>query len=410
MFFDFLWDGKNDKIKRTTTFKDFSKGGINMINVKQFIRAIKITWVKRYLNDNKKIYNIMLSENKDIENCFIFGTDYIEKSIKSLNNPFWKNVFEHYLFFTKHVAPKSRLEINTVPLWLNSNIKAGGKSFFKQNYVKKGILHINDIINTDGEFMSYNEFKEIYNVKTHFLEYAGLLSATKVFCNSFNFPEEKIKNQTPIHPHIIKILSEKDKGCKHIYDRLMVSSESINFDKWKQELNIDTSPVNYHTIPFKCCKDKHLQWFQCRINYRILGTNYMLEKMKIKPSNKCSYCKNKPETIYHLLCECTKVIPFWNSFRNYFQQYLIQTNINNEDIIFGSFKLDNILNTVLILAKYYIFKHRLSETDPNFTAFKKIIKSHYDIEYTIALKYLNVDSFHSTWTPYNTIVTDIQSL
>ena len=50
-----------------------------MINIKQFIRAIKITWVKRYLMIVKKIYNIVLSENKDIENCFTFGTDYIEK-------------------------------------------------------------------------------------------------------------------------------------------------------------------------------------------------------------------------------------------------------------------------------------------------------------------------------------------
>ena len=107
MFFEFLWDGKNDKIKRSTTFKDFSKGGINMINIKQFLIAMKITWVKRYLNENKKIYNIILSENKDIKNCFIFGSDYIKKTVNSINNPFWKNVFEHSLTFSKYVTPKS---------------------------------------------------------------------------------------------------------------------------------------------------------------------------------------------------------------------------------------------------------------------------------------------------------------
>ena len=96
--------------------------------------------------------------------------------------------------------------------------------------------------------------------------------------------------------------------------------------------------------------------------------------MKIKPSNVCSYCKNKPETIYHFFCECEKVIPFWISFRNYFQQHVNQTTMNNEEIIFGSLKLDNILNTILILAKYYIFRHRTREINPNITDFRFFLK------------------------------------
>ena len=163
-------------------------------------------------------------------------------------------------------------------MWFNNNIKAGGNSLFKQIYTGIDVLFINDIIDTDGEFMSYDRLKAKYNVKTHFLEYAGLLSATKNYCKSFNFSNENIKIQTPIHPYLIKILNENKQGCKHIYNRLMVNNDIVKFDKWKQELNIEYSPVKFHIIPFKCCMDKHLQWFQCRINYRILGTNYILEK------------------------------------------------------------------------------------------------------------------------------------
>jgi hypothetical protein len=191
----------------------------------------------------------------------------------------------------------------------------------------------------------------------------------------------------------------------------MLNTEIIKFEKWQQYLNIDTSPVKFHKIPFKCCKDKNLQWFQCRINYRILGTNYVLEKMKIKPSNVCGYCKNYPETIQHLFCECVKVTPFWNNFKNLFQQCSKQIlEMNKTDIIFGNLKFDNILNTALILAKQYIFRYRTSGAEPNIMEFKQVFKYHYEIENKIALKYLNIDKFNSNWIPYNTIVTHIQSL
>ena len=84
--------------------------------------------------------------------------------------------------------------------------------------------------------------------------------------------------------------------------------------------------------------------------------------------------------------------------------------MNKTDIIFGNLKFDNILNTALILAKQYIFRHRTSGAEPNIMEFKKVLKYHYEIENKIALKYLNIDKFNSNWIPYNTIVTHIQSL
>ena len=49
MMYDFIWDGKPDKIKREILTSYYDKGGHRMINIEKFIWSLKISWVKRIL-------------------------------------------------------------------------------------------------------------------------------------------------------------------------------------------------------------------------------------------------------------------------------------------------------------------------------------------------------------------------
>ena len=49
-FFYFLWSGKGDKIKRNVMIGDYSDGGLKMIDLESFNKALKSTWVKKYLD------------------------------------------------------------------------------------------------------------------------------------------------------------------------------------------------------------------------------------------------------------------------------------------------------------------------------------------------------------------------
>ena len=50
LFFNFLWSGKGDKIKRNKIISDYSEGGLRMIDLFSFNKALKSTWVKKYLD------------------------------------------------------------------------------------------------------------------------------------------------------------------------------------------------------------------------------------------------------------------------------------------------------------------------------------------------------------------------
>ena len=85
IFYNFLWDGKGDKIKRDIIICEYKSGGLRMIDIKSFNKALKPTWIKKYLEyiDLAKpksgapglffLTGCRISENKRLWNCPPFG-------------------------------------------------------------------------------------------------------------------------------------------------------------------------------------------------------------------------------------------------------------------------------------------------------------------------------------------------
>ena len=66
IIFNFLWDGKPDKIKRSIMVSDYMSGGMKMIDIYNFERALKVNWIKKlclnkYTKAVIKLYNLVTS-------------------------------------------------------------------------------------------------------------------------------------------------------------------------------------------------------------------------------------------------------------------------------------------------------------------------------------------------------------
>ena len=46
LFYQFLWNGKGDKIKRKIMINDYCEGGLKMIDLVSFNKSLKTTWIK----------------------------------------------------------------------------------------------------------------------------------------------------------------------------------------------------------------------------------------------------------------------------------------------------------------------------------------------------------------------------
>ena len=58
----FLWNGGPDRIKRSIIVKNFKAGGLRMINLPEFIKALKISWFWRVIQNSENIEWYSLSK------------------------------------------------------------------------------------------------------------------------------------------------------------------------------------------------------------------------------------------------------------------------------------------------------------------------------------------------------------
>ena len=189
----------------------------------------------------------------------------------------------------------------SLPVWYNFNFKIGGKSFLDKSYLNRGILCINDFMNECGNFYTQQEFQNKYLFTTNFLQYNNIIHCFRTFLDSLTISHKSIKEVNPLQPLFIKMMNKSIKGCRMFYDTLVYRSNNIiSKSKWIRDLDINVlNWKNTYKLPFNILKDTKLQWFQYKINHRILGTNQLLFKMGLRQDDLCTFCASASESILH---------------------------------------------------------------------------------------------------------------
>ena len=140
--------------------------------------------------------------------------------------------------------------------------------------------------------------------------------------------------------------------------------------------------------------DTKLRYFQYKFLMRILPSNSFLLKCNIVSSSLCDFCNMHEETILHLFWECQISRDFWNRVEMLLNNKGFNITVNYEKISLGMFSLkneNNIVNYILILAKYFIFRSKYEKIIPNIDKFIKYLYKRQAIEKIIALKKRQVD-------------------
>ena len=126
MLYEFLWDGKPDKIKRNIAKQKLENGGIAMIDIELFDKALKMTWIRRFLTGNSKWKILTSHMYPNMEEIVNYGNSFILNLSKTIQNPFWKNVMFCFYEFHSKVILTSLEELESLSFLYNENFKIGG--------------------------------------------------------------------------------------------------------------------------------------------------------------------------------------------------------------------------------------------------------------------------------------------
>ena len=112
----------------------YENGGLRMINVSQFINALKISWIRRSIIENKDCFIIHNTMYPFHDKCLIYGSDFIKVNMERISNPFWYDTYKALYNLAFTYKPSYWKDFLCSPLWYNHNIKVGRKSCFIRNW------------------------------------------------------------------------------------------------------------------------------------------------------------------------------------------------------------------------------------------------------------------------------------
>ena len=136
---------------------------------------------------------------------------------------------------------------------------------------------------------------------------------------------------------------------------------------------------------------------------RIIPTNDVLLKYKIKNSNLCEFCNMNVETNKHLFWECIHTQHFWAKLSMFLQTNNMNLIFTYETISFGLIKFMQNPNTkaknyIILCAKYFIFLNKCRNTIPCINNFTYYLHKQIDIEKQIAQENDKLESHGIKWS------------
>ena len=407
MILNFLWDNKPAKIKSKQITQPYRNGGLQMINIRSFFQSLKLTWIRKLLRASDLPWSLLFNTticpaNKLTE----FGPLFAAHLCTRISNQFWKEVLKSWIDLCNKNTAETFSHALAQPLWYNQIISK--EPLFIKNWNDCGIKIIGDLVKNNHEIMSLAEIRNKFGANN-----IDFLTMHRIKKNINNLLIPLIDNlntyvplERPYVPFYLRPILKDKKGVRGLIQALNIKEKnSVFFNrKWCRDLDseIDTQTwKKTYILCFKLINDNYLIWLQYRILTRILGTNYLLSKMKIVDNSSCTLCKQSDETLLHLFWNCQYAQLLWDAIKDWiFTKLHLTINFSAQMTILGYLERDERyfpLNLIILLAKSYLFWASRSGRFPNIILFQKRFWKTFKEQKCIAIKHDKLHNFIKKW-------------
>jgi hypothetical protein len=295
--FKFLWNGKSEKVKRKTIIADYSEGGLQMLDIRSFVSAQKAIWVKRLCKGEMsswKAYPFFALQK-------LLGIHSFKCSLNLKNRPrindFYWDIIKNWTSINDEDNKKiTVMEIRRQYLWLNKHIIINKTEVKWNNWIKKNIMMIHDIVDSEGKFFSKEDINRLYNFNCDILQYNSVKDAIpkgwRETLKSIQVDRDEITIDED--PSIIinkQKISVKWITNREVYRKIVqkIQLPHVTKIKWETELKIHTDswPL-YLQIPL-VIRDTKIRSFQYKLIMNLIPCNLYLYRIGKVNSYNCNF-------------------------------------------------------------------------------------------------------------------------
>ena len=176
MMYKFIWNGKRNRIRKDVLILPIEFGGQGMTDLRSFITALKIYWVKRAPYNDPYQWEAIANHGLSVEltnfiwdKCSTF-MKYVSGG--GISSQFWKEVTYSWGIFT-NTFKLQELTMGCIPLWKSNHTNY--KTTEIRQWMRSGLWYFNNLRTPSGDIMTFEEAQRMYNLHRTFLDYIGLL-------------------------------------------------------------------------------------------------------------------------------------------------------------------------------------------------------------------------------------------
>ena len=391
---NFLWNSK-DRININCIIAKVEEGGINLVDVRTKIGSLKASWVSKWISSKQlacvnSLCMYLKRINVTLDMVLNFNIQNIQLITIFKDMPiFYQDVLLNYYKCKtlKCITKMNYYDYFTSCIWGNNNLMINGKCVFYKNWIKSDILHIKDLFDNSGCFLSEQHIKNLLCNKTNWMiEYLTIKQLVMKHIRKYHFDTSKI-NYINIKENICQqmlvgklLINVSDIKSKTFYELLIKNKISPHYmrRRWCCKFNISVSYNEWSDIYIRKVKNvihKKLAEFNFKIINGVLSNGYIVNKWNKSVSGVCQICKEN-DTSEHMLFLCPRINKLWSSISE-----IIKFKIKWKHLVLGLHEnnYSNIAkNNILTIISYSIYSNwiKCNQPDCNLNFFSIDIVKH----------------------------------
>ena len=415
ILFKYVWNSGPDKIKRTRVVQNYEHGGLKMIEIRSFIKSLKVSWLKRlYWAESNVIWaDSIKRELPPIDELICFGSSKLRDIAKNgIHNRFWGDVVIAWADVCANFRVTST-EVFTEKMWFSNRTKF--KMGIVRDWDKKGLRFIADLYCKDsGTPLSCSALCSLFKINMTFLCHSSLFRSIAPHTDNL---KSICKTTYPIMPYKIALLARKTNLSRTAYLEFIASLPEVKRNP-QNESNLERKwlrDIGYvHEGTLRDVRlstnSTYIQTFHYRVVSRIICTNTFLYRIAKSENSLCTFCNASDETLVHLFWGCAQVKKYLEEIMKYLKDnYSVSINFNIQSWFFPRVAEESKLNILIItIAKVGIYKAKYKERPPNIKQFLSLLKLEAEKEPRSAHRKAT-DSFLHKWGNVSKILSDSNS-
>jgi hypothetical protein len=401
MIFQFIWNGKKAKIRRSILKKNIAEGGLKIPDFETMVNTSRIKWVSRLFAESETLWSVFLSIYLNKSGIHLNPLLFANYNIKSLKiKPgTLPNFYQKMLKIWSEVGDNTH-DKHTF-LWYNKDILLQNKSCFYEDLFQAGVWHVYDLYNEQGNVLPFSTFVNRGVKKTSMIRWMGLVKNTCTRQDTMNGYDGR--NDDTYQPLItLKDAKVPLKKCSSSIVYMELLKQKIGSDicipRVNKYLELD-NVANWTKAYLRANRhplDTRTKEFQFKFLHDILVNRYWLKKWGITADEQCQICKSSSDNLMHVYWECPSTRLFWSDFVVWCEMKMGGTiDFKIGDVFLGCD--DETIHSLLLIAKRHIYCKRLHDEPPQFATFLVCVKTTRNTELYIARQNNTMDRFLSKW-------------